>query len=383
MKMRKIIASIIGIGIMFSICACEKKKVEETTEETTSVTTQETTSETTEESTSEETEEEYEPELIRIDIDEPLLGFEGCYAEGECMYADFYDWTIYNADGEFLGSQFGYECDTPVYYLQDWDGDGNDELICPVQYGADMALCVNVYRNNNGTIEEGELDERAISNRIGEMLCVQNHSVVYDPENKLVVFGYYDGLNNETFPLKMDDYVFREAGSEVSCDPDFEGWKTEKVVLSDEPLLGFENWYCERTYDGYGFSYWDFYTEDGSLFARQFGEACEEKPIIYIQDLDGDGKDELICDCYYRESGERHYFIYKNDNGVIKGGYLTIEKVCNIVGSQGISEWDYYEDYDKTDNRIVIYFFGEERFYEPLIDDFTFVDGDPTTKFGS
>lgn len=390
MKRAKIFACIISIVMMLSICSCDKKTVEETTEETTSATTQETTSEstTTEETESVEEEEEddgYDYETVRIDIDEPLLGFEGCYAEGGNMYFDFYDWTFYNADGEMIGNQFGFECESPVYYLMDYDGDGNDDLICPVQYGGDMALRVNIYRNNNGTIEEATLDEDAISNRIGEGLYVQNHSVLFDAENELIIFEYYDGLNDESFPLKPDDFIFYEVGSDEynPYELEFEGWKTETVVLNSDPLLGFANWYCEKTYDGYGYTYWDFYTEDGVLFAKQFGDIGKERPIIYIKDLDGDGKDELISECYYRDAGETHYFIYKNDNGVIKCGYLPTVHVGEIVNNSGITTWDYYEDYDKKNDRIVVYNFEDSNYYELTIDDFTFEEGDPTSHFGS
>lgn len=389
MKRTKIIACIIVIMMMVSICSCDKKTEEETTEETTSTTISETTSESTTieetESVEDEEDDDYEYETVRIDIDEPLLGFEGCYAEGGNMYFDFYDWTFYNADGDIIGNQFGFENDVPVYYLQDFDGDGNDDLICPVQYGGDMALRVNIYRNNNGTVEEATLDENAISNRIGEGLYVQNHSVIYDPESKLIIFEYYDGLNDESFPLKPDDFIFYEVGSDEynPYELEFEGWKTETVVLNSDPLLGFENWYCEKTYDGYGYTYWDFYTEDGVLFAKQFGDIGKERPIIYIKDLDGDGEDELISECYYRDSGETHYFIYKNDNGVIKCGYLPTVHVREIVDNSSITHWDYYEDYDKKDDRIVVYSFEDCIFYEVTIDDFTFVDGDPTEYFSS
>ena len=386
---REIVALIAAVGIVFSICSCDKKAEGETTEAPTSETTQETTTESTATEETEFIEEEddfeYDYEKVRIDIDEPLLGFEGCYAEGGNMYFDFFDWTIYNADGKVIGTQFGFGNTEPLYYVKDYDGDGNEELICPVQYGADMAIRVLVYRNNNGTIEEGDVDERKLSNRIGEGLCVQNHNVFYDPENEVIFFEYYDGLNNESLPLKLDDYYFYPEGSVPDLyEPEFEGWKTETVTLSNEPLLGFENWYSERRYDGYGYSYWDFYSEDGVLFAKQFGVACEERPLIHILDLDGDGNDELVSECYYNDSGETHIFIYKNNNGVIECGYLDPVDVRDVVESDAdLTTWDYYEDYDKKNDRIVVYYFEDDMFHEVIADDFTFEEGDPTVYFSS
>ena len=387
MKRSKFIACLIGISMVFSVCSCDKETEKTEADLTEDTTIENSVAETETDETDEyENEEVQEPEGVRLAFDEPILGFDGCYAEGGEMYDDFYYWTFYNSDGEMIGSQFGFGYKIPEYYLLDYDGDGTEELICPVQYGADLAVRVMIYRNNNGTIEECCLNERAIENRIGESLCVQNYSVTYDPEKQLISFSFNDELNYESFPLKMDDFLFYSINS-IDYDlfePEFEGWKTETVVLSKEPLLGQENWYCEKTYDGYGYTYWDFYTEDGTLFAKQFGDISEDKPLIYTQDLNGDGNDELISKCYYRDSGETHYFVYKNDHGVIKGGYLQPDQVNDIVGSYSEpSTWDYYEDYDKRNGKIVIFYFEYDKYFDVTIDDFTFVDGDPTIYFGS
>ena len=61
-----------------------------------------------------------------------------------------------------------------------------------------------------------------------------------------------------------------------------------------------------------------------------------------MQDLDGDGNDELISECYYRDCGETHFFVYENDKDGIKGGYLDLYQVPDIVGTDYIaSTWDY------------------------------------------
>ncbi len=378
--------SVLIAGILFSICSCDtdtggnraEKTALEPSLETTSVSTATVTPDLI------GTEEEgFDQETVRIDIDEPLLGFEGCYVEGINMYWDYYDWTFHNAEGEIIGHQFGYGYETPEYYLLDFDGDGNEELICQVQYGADLSLSVLIFRNNNGTVEESSLNEKKISNRIGESLYVTNHLVIYDPDKKLIVFEYYDGLNGESFPLKPDDFFFYEIGSERydPFEPDFDDWKTETVVLSSNPLLGIDNWYCEKTYNSYGFTCWDFYSEDGVLFAKQFGNVCEEKPLIYIKDLDGDGKDELISECYYSDSGQTHYFVYRNDNGVIECGFLDPVCAGDIIGDDKITLRDYYEDYDKKNDRIVICYLKYDRYYEVTIEDLTFEEGDPTDFF--
>lgn len=197
----------LGLCLAASMCACSKSDSteEETTEQETQATTTEAT--TAEEKAEEETEEPEEeddssaPDIERVEgTGETLLGFNDWYLEKESQGDVFNIWTFYTSEGEPFAVQFGFDNSSePVYYVDDFDGDGSDDIICNNQFGGDGAMRVYVFRNNGNTIEVGQ---EAVS---GE-LCVMGYNVVYDSEKKKVLFSNYADDTDEV--LTSDDFEF-------------------------------------------------------------------------------------------------------------------------------------------------------------------------------
>lgn len=138
-----------------------------------------------------------------------LIDFDDCYCDAQVSMGDYYNWTIYNGDHEIIACQFGFGCVRgPVYYLVDVDGDGNEEMICNCMYSGDGAARAFIYRNNNGVVEVGRLDEDRMAERIGDELCVLSFDIYYDADSKEFVFENY--FNDDEYSISIDDFYFTE-----------------------------------------------------------------------------------------------------------------------------------------------------------------------------
>jgi len=186
--------------LAFGMCSCSSEpemttKLSSTAEETTEATTaatELTTEETTEETTT------TDRQTVHVDLGS-VMGFDDCYAEGEeSLHATI--WTIYNGNGENIGYQFPSN-DSPNIILEDLDGDGIDEMICPLAYNADGGRDVFIFRNNNGTVEMGTCNLRR-----GYGACEVD--VYYDEETDQIIFLYQ--ATGEEVPVTIDDYEFEE-----------------------------------------------------------------------------------------------------------------------------------------------------------------------------
>lgn len=96
-----------------------------------------------------------------------VLGLGVCRIEMEEISPCQYKWHYYvKVDGEdvCVAEQFGY--DGPEAWSRDLDGDGVPELICNSTY-EDGVKSVIVYRNNNGTIEEGRIRQSYYEEKFG------------------------------------------------------------------------------------------------------------------------------------------------------------------------------------------------------------------------
>jgi len=91
-------------------------------------------------------------------------------------------------------------------------------------------------------------------------------------------------------------------------------------------VLGYSDYYVTVEQTMPGFIIQKYYIkEDGveTCIAQVFGYAVPE-PEVYSKDLDGDGVNELICNCMYGTGAERVY-IFRNNNGTIEKGYLSYD----------------------------------------------------------
>lgn len=192
-----------GLMIGFSVCACSKADKETTVSE--SVSAAESSSENT--TTSEESETEKELSK-RVELG-TILGLENCYAEVEGTGPGHYFWHIFNSEGKEIACQFSFGCDSkPDIVTADIDGDGKDELISNCCYGGDGVERAYVYRNRNGVIEVGTIDQDKIQKELGITLGANNYKVCYSEEQKQLVF--VNSLDNSERALSTDDLIFEE-----------------------------------------------------------------------------------------------------------------------------------------------------------------------------
>ena len=135
-------------------------------------------------------------------------------------------------------------------------------------------------------------------------------------------------------------------------------------------ILGFDNCYCEGYMDVIGHCNWTIYNGDGEEIACQFGFGCEDAPDFYVADLDGDGENELICNCTYGADGTQRVFVFRNNAGIIEVGRFDENRMASELGEE-LYALSYNEFYDEAQNSIVFaYTTGNE--YSISLDDFSF-----------
>ena len=148
---------------------------------------------------------------------ENVMGFDICRIEVEQLFLSHMLWHYYaEIDGEerCIGEYFGFG--GPEAWSADVDGDGLTELVCNCTWGGDGAQRVYVFRNNNGVIERGELDEVTFyRDELGFAIMSPPGSLVerYDPERNVFVveehFGTGDEPRRETF-TGLEHFNFSE-----------------------------------------------------------------------------------------------------------------------------------------------------------------------------
>ncbi len=147
--------------------------------------------------------------------------------------------------------------------------------------------------------------------------------------------------------------------------------ETAPVRLEIGGLIGFENCYCIKDTVVGDHTGWAFYNGNDKQIAYQFGYGCQDKPEYYLKDLDGDGKEEMICNCVYGADGAERVFIFKNDNGVAMIGKCNSESVAASIDAELRGANKYSEYYDK-DSGTLIFRGSEDKSREMKIDDFVF-----------
>ena len=182
--------------LAFGLCSCSSDTEVTTAPSTTAEETTETTTNDTEATTEETT--ATDRQTVHVDLGS-VMGFDDCYAEGE-VSEHYTIWTIYNGNGENIGYQFP-NMDSPNIILEDLDGDGIDEMICPLAYDADGGRDVFIFRNNNGTVEMGTCS-------LWRGYSAFEVDVIYDDETDQIIFLYQ--TTGEEVPVTIDDFEFEE-----------------------------------------------------------------------------------------------------------------------------------------------------------------------------
>lgn len=84
----------------------------------------------------------------------------------------------------------------------------------------------------------------------------------------------------------------------------------------------------------------------------------------------GDGENELICNCTYGDDGAQRVFIFRNNAGIIEVGSFDETRMASEIGEE-LSAISYNVFYDEAQKSIVfVYITGHE--YSILPDDFSF-----------
>lgn len=93
-----------------------------------------------------------------------------------------------------------------AYYFKNIYGDDTAELICNTQYG-DGAERVKIFRNSNGIIEIGGVNETYICDEFGIVQLESPGSVkeVYDPERNLIVVTLYESEATLEIPTNIEE----------------------------------------------------------------------------------------------------------------------------------------------------------------------------------
>ena len=148
----------------------------------------------------------------------------------------------------------------------------------------------------------------------------------------------------------------------------------KRIEGTDEPLLGFTDWYSERSVSDYGYTYWYYYNKDGEMIAMQFGWDCELESNIVLKDLDGDSLKEMISICTYPANRSNRILIYRNNNGVIEEGATTDEYLSEKFGNGSeLDPTNCNEYYDYETGKIMLWIKDEDNTtVELTIDDFEF-----------
>lgn len=151
-----------------------------------------------------------EPEDSNTQTLTDVLGFDVCRVEMEEINPHQVMWHYYvevNGEDICVAEQFGYD-NHPESWSRDLDGDGVPELICNNQYG-DGVQMVYVYRNNNGSIEEGHIRWSYYEEKFG--WPNNEHGVagmpveLYDPERDIFTVTRYDYDSDTTVTAEFDD----------------------------------------------------------------------------------------------------------------------------------------------------------------------------------
>ena len=178
------------------------------------------------------------------------------------------------------------------------------------------------------------------------MNCFFDEADLPNPEAKVADIIQYGDTSIYLYENKTDDeysHVYRAVFKydsvfyelyTYSNDPSYiydllEIVLKEPKTTSDTPfsdILGYSNYYVEAEEGTPGFVHWNYYTKiegEKIYLAEVFGYVVPE-PEVYSKDLDGDGINELICNCMYGTGATRVY-VYRNNDGVIERGWLAYD----------------------------------------------------------
>ena len=242
-------------------------------------------------------------------LKEVSSAYEGVLLADSIFYEDANNTNVllcYNGEGLPLSSEDWKTLSISASY-EDYDmtlncafngeiiAENSDNIIDTIQYGDTI---IQIYQGE--TTPEFEL----------------TYYAVFEYQNVYYELKTYS--NDEKFIYEILQAVLGETEENPESTSNGEHNFTE--------VLGYSDYYVTVEQTMPGFIIQKYYIkEDGveTCIAQVFGYAVPE-PEVYSKDLDGDGVNELICNCMYGTGAERVY-IFRNNNGAIEKGYLTYD----------------------------------------------------------
>ena len=122
-------------------------------------------------------------------------------------------------------------------------------------------------------------------------------------------------------------------------------------------VLGFSGCKVRVSETAPHFFTWHFYTETDGVkrcLAEMIGRFDSKLPEAYSADLDGDGTDELICNCVSGD-GSQTVTVYRNNGGKTEAGYVK-EAFYDGLGAVSFGPGSFTERYDPEQGFVITYY---------------------------
>lgn len=201
--------------------------------------------------------------------------------------------------------------------------DGWKELSVSANY-EDYALTMNcTFNGETLTVNEENIEKTIQYGEIPIYIYKAETMAEYDV-SYYAVFEY----RNVWYELRTfsnhEECIYEILQSVLGTSNTIENANSDENDLGE--MLGYDTYYVKMEETTTGFVNRKYYTEIGGLevcIAEVFGYVVPG-PDVYTKDLDGDGINELICNCIYGTGAERVY-VYRNNNGVIEKGHLSYD----------------------------------------------------------
>lgn len=223
-------------------------------------------------------------------------------------------------DGILLAENISYQDANNTNILLCYNGDG-----LPLSSGDWQTLSVSAsYEDYDMTLNCAFNGEAFSAN--GEVIDTIQYGDTAVQIYQAETTSDYDLTYYAVFEYQNVYYELRTYSNDEACIYDI--LKAVLGVKEDNfaEVLGYSDYYVTVEQNMPGFIIQKYYIKEDeaeTCIAQVFGYAVPG-PEVYSRDLDGDGINELICNCMFGTGAERVY-VFRNNNGVIEKGYLSYD----------------------------------------------------------
>lgn len=143
--------------------------------------------------------------------------------------------------------------------------------------------------------------------------------------------------------------------SEETTEESFKTANASDTVTGYNEILGHEKWHmkCVGAQGSQGdWSNWIFVDDDTDEILGEWFGFDELTDYIHIADIDGDGTNELICNCRYGCDCAQRVMVYRNNNGTIEVGTASEQSLEAALGLSIECVLDYQLEYDEKSGQL-------------------------------